>query len=146
MNKARSEIRTQLITPVVLGLLLPVAGAFYGGCKKKDEPPPPLPSAAPAPAPAAPLQLAPEDAGVDAPVEAETAKKHVGHYVPASSFSKCCAALLQNSKSAPPPTSIYMAQAAAACSAAVAAGKQKNSIMAAIQGALRGAGMPASCR
>lgn len=144
MNRAHQKT-TQLLTPVLFGLLLPVAVASYAGCKKK-EPPPPLPSAQPAPAPPAPLQLAPEDAGVDAPQEAAVKKKVTGHYVPHSSLSACCAALAQNAKSAPPPTNAYMLQAAAACNAAVAAGKQKNSIMAMIQGALRGAGMPASCR
>lgn len=144
MNRAQ-QITKQLIKPALLGLLLPVGMAFYTGCKKK-EPPPPLPSAQPAPTPAQPLELKPEDAGIDAPVEAAVKKKVTGHYVRSSSLSKCCAALLQNSKSAPPPTSVYMAQAAAACNAAVAAGKEKNSVMAMIQGALRGAGMPASCR
>lgn len=150
---SRSAVKTVLV-PVALGLLLP--GAFFSseGCKK-DEPPPPLPSAAPAPTPAAPVQLAPEDAGPDvydagsvedaAADAADSGKKLTGS-ASASGLKRCCAALQQNAASAPPPTNVYMLQAAAVCNAAVAAGKDKNSVLGALSGALRGAGLPASCR
>jgi hypothetical protein len=147
---SRSALKTVLV-PVALGLMLPAAFFSSEGCKK-DEPPPPLPSAAPAPSPAAPVQLAPEDAGPDVfdaggedAADADAGKKVTGTAA-ASGLKRCCAALQQNAASAPPPTNVYMLQAAAVCNAAVAAGKDKNSVVGALAGALRGAGLPASCR
>ncbi|MEB2311669.1 MAG: hypothetical protein OZ928_07445 [Polyangiaceae bacterium] len=142
MNKAQ---KWSLVTPVALGLLIPVVGTTYLGCKK-DEPPPPLPSAAPAETPSAPLELAPEVPIVDAGEE-EASKKATGPYKPAPSLQACCNALSQNAASAPDPvTKGYMLQAAGVCSAAVAAGKDKSSVVAMVAGALKGAGMPAACR
>lgn len=112
-------------------------------CRKEEAPPPPLPSAEPVATAAPPLELTVEDAGVDA---ADAGKKKVGTGGPAKSMAACCNALAQNAKSAPPPTSLYMAQAAALCSGAVASGKDAGSVLAIVSGALKGAGMPASCR
>ena len=135
---------SQMLKPLAVGLLLASAAGTYLGCKK-DEPPPPLPSAAPAaaPTPTAPLVLEPEDAGVvDA---AEDAGKKVGGGT-GSSLKACCAALAQNAKSAPPPNNQYMEAAALACNAAVGAGQSQGAAMAAINAALRGAGLPSGCR
>jgi hypothetical protein len=133
---------------IAIGALLPLAAFSAPGCKK-DEPPPPLPSAAPAPAPAAPVVLAPEDAGPDVEDAGEDvvdAGKKVGKGTGSGGLARCCAALQQNAASAPPPTNTYMLQAAAVCNAAVAAGKDKNSVVGALSGAVRGAGLPAACR
>ncbi len=144
MKKAHAK--WSLLTPIALGLMIPILGTTYLGCKK-DEPPPPLPSAAPASTPSAPLQLAPEEPIVDAGTDEGAAKKPTGPYKPAASLSACCGALSQNAASAPDPmTKGYMLQAAGVCSALVAAGKDKTSVIAAVQGALKGAGMPAACR
>jgi hypothetical protein len=61
-------------------------------------------------------------------------------------LTKCCTALQQNAQSAPPQNQQAMLAAAGICNALAAQGKEKNSIVAAIQGALRGAAMPAACR
>jgi hypothetical protein len=137
--------RFSLLTPFGLGLVITAALAGYTGCKK-DEPPPPLPSAAPAPTPTPTeqLTLVPEDAG--APVdagEADAGKKPGGG---GQSMSKCCAALASNAALAPSPNKEYMIAAAQACSAAVGAGQAAPAVLAAVQGALRGAGMPAACK
>lgn len=148
MNKAsQAQSKWSLLTPILLGLAFPALAAGYMGCKK-NKPPPPLPSAAPAATPSAPLVLTPEDAGVDAPEDADAdAKKVVGHYKPRSSLANCCAALSQNAQSAPNPlTKTYMLQAAGICSAMAAQGKSKNAAVGAIEGALKGAGLPSACR
>jgi hypothetical protein len=108
-----------LLTPIALGLMVPIAVTAYTGCKK-DEPPPPLPSAAPTPTPSAPLELVVEDSGPDVVPDADAApKKYTGSV---SSLKKCCAAIAQNAANAPEPTATYMKQFAAACSAAAASG------------------------
>jgi hypothetical protein len=134
---------TKLLTPIALGLLLPTLVTAHG-CKK-DEPPPPLPSAAPEPAATAPpLELVaedagPEDTGTDAPKPKGTGRS-------AGSIKACCQALQQNSASAPEPNATYMKQAAATCFAMAGTGAGQASILSAISGALRGAGMPSVCR
>jgi hypothetical protein len=145
MKKASQSAAQALLTPIMLGLMVPAALALYAGCKK-DEPPPPLPVAAPEATASAPLVIEVEDAGDDGDAGDADADAKVGKYVPAASLKACCAALAQNAASAPPPTSIYMLQAAAACNAAVAQGKDKASITGIVSGALKGAGMPAACR
>lgn len=120
MRTAQSATRS-LLTPIALGLLLPVAALAYSGCKK-EEPPPPLPSAAPVNTPSAPLVLEIEDASP--PVEdadADAAKKVGGGS--SASMKKCCQAVAQNAESAPEPTKTYMKQMAAACFAAAGAGR-----------------------
>ena len=134
------------LAPLAIGLILPLGGLVYSGCKK-DEPPPPLPSAAPAATPSAPLELAVEDASPDVEDASDAdADAKPGPYKPAASLKACCAALQQNAASAPPPTNRYMMQAAAVCNAAAAQGKDKASAAGMIAGALKGAGMPAACR
>ena len=138
-----SKVASSVLGPVVLGLLVSSLAAGYMGCKK-DEPPPPLPSAAPvaAPAPTPELVLAEEPVASAAPVE--SAKK-VGGGAPAQSFAKCCAALTQNAANAPEPTKTSLTQAAGICNSLVAAGKSGPGIVSAIQGLLRGVGMPSAC-
>jgi hypothetical protein len=137
--------RFSLLKPFGLGLVATTLLAAYTGCKK-DEPPPPLPSAAPAPTPTPTeqLTLVPEDAGapVDAGEDADAGKK-VGS---GSTMSKCCSALASNAALAPSPNKEYMLAAAQACSIAVGAGQGNAAVLAAVQGALRGAGMPAACK
>jgi hypothetical protein len=137
--------RFSLITPVGLGVLLSAVVGAYTGCKK-DEPPPPLPSASPAPAPTPqePLALVPEDAAVpeDAGADADAGKKTGS----GQSLAKCCAALASNAALAPSPNKEYLQAAAQACSIAVGAGQSNAAVIAAVSGALRGAGMPASCK
>jgi len=136
----------QMLKPIAIGLLVSLAGVGYLGCKK-DEPPPPLPSPASPSVTAAPapvLELAPEDAGVVDAADADAAKKGGGGG--GSSMKACCAALAQNAKSAPPPNNQYMEAAALACNAAVGAGQSQAAVTAAIQGALRGIGMPPGCK
>lgn len=145
MKRASQSAARTLLTPIMLGLMVPATFALYAGCKK-EEPPPPLPSAAPVATPSAPVALEVEDAGDDGDADDGDADAKVGKYVPAASLKACCAALAQNAASAPPPTSIYMMQAAAACNAAVAQGKDKASVTGIVSGALKGAGMPAACR
>ena len=138
-----SKVASSVLGPVLLGLFVSSLAAGYMGCKK-DEPPPPLPSAAPAavPTPTAPLELAPEEIPVAS--ASASVKKPTGG-APAQSFAKCCAALTQNAASAPEPNKTYLLQAAGACNSAVAAGKGGTSIVGAIQGLLRGVGMPSAC-
>jgi hypothetical protein len=139
--------RSTLLTPLSLGLMLAAAVAGYTGCKK-DEPPPPMPSAAPAPTPTPtePLQLVPEAPIVDAGAEDADAGKKVGGGGGGQSLAKCCAALASNAALAPSPNKEYMLAAAQACSIAVGAGASNTAVLSAVQGALRGAGMPASCK
>ena len=136
-----SKVASSVFGSVLLGVLL--SSLATTGCKK-DEPPPPLPSAAPAaiPTPTAPLELAPEEpvAAAGAP-----AVKATGTGAPAQSFAKCCAALTQNAASAPEPTKTSLTQAAAFCNSLVAAGKSGPSVATAVQGLLRGVGMPSAC-
>jgi hypothetical protein len=136
--------RFSLLTPLGLGLVVTTLAAGYAGCKK-DEPPPPLPSAAPAPTPTPTeqLTLVPEDAGaVDAGDDADAGRK-LG---PGTSMAKCCAALTSNANLAPSPNKEILLGAAAACSAAVGAGAGNAQVLSAVQGALRGLGMPAACK
>jgi hypothetical protein len=142
MQASRSLSR--VLAPIGIGLLVPLAAGSQPGCKK-DEPPPPLPSAAPAaaPTPSAPLVLVPEEVTVDAGVDA--GKKKVGGGS-GLSVMNCCKALMQNAESAPEPNKTYMKQAGAMCQAMAGQGQGQASILAAISGALRGAGMPAACR
>lgn len=129
-------------------MALGAALTWLGGCSKcsKDEPPPPLP------APATPEASSPTvlvvDAGDDGDAgdaDAEAGPKPRGR-APTSSMKACCDALSQNAANAPEPTATYMKTAAAACYAAVQQGKDKSSIIAIVQGALRGAGLPAACK
>lgn len=137
--------RVPLLTPVSLGLLLSAALAGYTGCKK-DEPPPPLPSAAPAPTPTptAALTLVPEVAAMPDAGEPDAAPKTGGGG--GQSLAKCCAALASNAALAPEPNKGYLMAAAQACSIAVGAGKSNSAVLAAVSGALQGAGMPGSCK
>ena len=107
----------------------------------KDDPPPPLP---PEPAPTvAPtpsqIKIEAEDAGAPPAPSA--------HIIDGShrSFAKCCFALLHNAALAPEPNKTYLNSAGNLCSNMVAAGKSGPSIVSAVQGMLRGAGMPAAC-
>lgn len=132
---------------VLIGFLAPLVMA--GGCDKckKDEAPPPLPAATESAKPPEPeTKLEVEDAGEDVEDASDGDAAPKGKYVPAASLKACCAALQQNAASAPPPTNMYLMQAAAACNAAVAQGKDKGSVIAIVQGAVKGAGMPAACR
>jgi hypothetical protein len=133
------------LTPASVGLILTALVGGYTGCKK-DEPPPPMPSAAPAPTPTPTeaLTLVPETPIVDAGAEDADAGKHVGGG--GQSLAKCCSALLSNAALAPSPNKEYLQAAAQACSVAVGAGASNAAVLAAVQGALRGAGMPASCK
>jgi hypothetical protein len=137
--------RHTLLTPMSLGLILAAVVGGFAGCKK-DEPPPPMPSAAPAPTPTPTeaLQLVPEAPIVDAGAEDADAGKKVGGG--GQSLSKCCAALASNAALAPSPNKEYLQAAAQACSIAVGAGASNAAVLSAVQGALRGAGMPASCK
>ncbi|HEX3850788.1 MAG TPA: acyltransferase [Polyangiaceae bacterium] len=139
-----SKVASSVIGPVLLGVVVSLLATGYMGCKK-DEPPPPLPSAAPAaiPTPTAPLELAPEEVPSAAPTD--SVKKPTGVGVPAQSFAKCCAALTQNAASAPEPTKTSLTTAAGLCNSMVAAGKTGPGIVSAVQGLLRGVGMPSAC-
>jgi hypothetical protein len=139
-----SKLTASVFGPALVGLLVSLSTAAVTGCKK-DEPPPPLPSAttpAPTPTPTAPVELVPEPVASVAPVD--SAKK-TGGGAPAQSFAKCCSALLQNAASAPEPNKTYLTTAANACSGMVAAGKSGPSLITALQGLLRGVGMPSAC-
>lgn len=136
--------RFSLLTPAGLGVVLSTFLAAYTGCKK-DEPPPPMPSAAPAPTPTPTeaLALVPEaPLPVDAGTDADAGKKTGS----GQSLSKCCAALASNAALAPSPNKEYLQAAAQACSIAVGAGQSNAAVLQAVSGALRGAGMPASCK
>jgi hypothetical protein len=138
-----SKVASSVLGPVLLGLLVSSMATGYMGCKK-DEPPPPLPSAAPAavPTPTAPVELVPEELPVAS--ASASVKKPTGG-APAQSFAKCCAALTQNAASAPEPTKTSLTQAAGMCNSLVAAGKSGPGVVSAIQGLLRGVGMPSAC-
>jgi hypothetical protein len=138
-----SKVASSVFGPVLLGLVVSSLAAGYMGCKK-DEPPPPLPSAAPAPVPTptAPVELVPEEVPV---ASASASVKKPSGGAPAQSFAKCCAALTQNAASAPEPTKTTLTQAAGMCNSLVAAGKSGPGVVSAIQGVLRGVGMPSAC-
>jgi hypothetical protein len=53
--------------------------------------------------------------------------------------------LTQNAASAPEPTKTSLTQAAGVCNSLVAAGKTGPGVVSAIQGLLRGVGMPSAC-
>src|SRR5664280_2575445 len=109
---------------------------------KKDAPPPPLPSAAPQAAPPPQqVELQPIAEAVPSASAEATAKKATG--VKPASIAACCAALEQNAASAPEPNKTYMTQAAAFCKAQ---GGANPAIIGMLQGMLRGAGLPASCK
>jgi hypothetical protein len=135
------------LTPFGAGLILAAVLAGYTGCKK-EEPPPPMPSAAPAPTPTPtePLTLVPETPIVDAGVEDADAGHHTGTGGGGTSLTKCCAALASNAALAPSPNKEYLQAAAQACSIAVGAGASNAAVLAAVSGALRGAGMPTTCK
>jgi hypothetical protein len=139
-----SKVASSVFGPVVLGVVVSFLTAGFAGCKK-DEPPPPLPSAAPAavPTPTAPLELAPEEPVASA--SASATAKPTGGYAPATSFAKCCAALSQNAASAPEPTKTSLTTAAGMCTSMVKAGQTGPGIVSAVQGLLRGVGMPSAC-
>jgi hypothetical protein len=140
MNVSRNKSRSRFV-PVAVLLSITVLGA--AGCNK-DEPPPPLPAAKTAEVPKAePLKIT-FDAGK--PPEEEKKTGGGGGGKPAASLSACCAALRQNAASAPPPTGDYMLQAAALCDSMAASGANKQTLVAAVMGALKGAQMPAGCR
>lgn len=140
--KQTSKVTASVLGSMVVGVL--IAGTSFVGCKK-DEPPPPLPSAAPvaAPTPSAPLELAPEEPPAPSASAAEVKKPSGG---PSQNFSNCCKALLQNAQSAPEPNKTYMVTAGNMCTSMVAAGQGGPSIVSALQGVLRGVGMPSACR
>ncbi len=121
MKRTVNPAVKSLLTPIALGLMVPLAATAYTGCKK-DEPPPPLPSAAPTPTPSAPLQLVVEDSGPDVQDADADAPKKVGTGTPAASLKRCCAAIAQNAENAPEPTKSYMKTAAATCYAAAGTG------------------------
>ena len=135
------------LTPVSVGLILAALVGGYTGCKK-DEPPPPMPSAAPAPTPTPTeaLTLVPETPIADAGAEDADAGKHAGTGGGGTNLAKCCASLASNAALAPSPNKEYMLAAAQACSIAVGAGQSNAAVLAAVSGALRGAGMPATCK
>jgi len=139
-----SKVASSVIGPVLLGVVVSLLATGYMGCKK-DEPPPPLPSAAPAaaPTPTEPLAILPEEPIASAAPVDSAKKPGVG--VPAQSFAKCCAALTQNAASAPEPTKTSLTTAAGICNSMVAAGKSGPGIVSAVQGLLRGVGMPSAC-
>lgn len=140
-----SKVASWVFGPAVIGLLISASAASVVGCKK-DEPPPPLPTAAPTTTatPTAPLVLAPE-VPVASAAPVDSAKK-VGGTGVATSFANCCKALSQNAASAPEPTKTTMTQAAAMCNSMVSAGAGGPTVVTAIQGLLRGVGMPSACR
>jgi hypothetical protein len=141
-----SKVATSVCGPALLGLFVSFSATGYLGCKK-DEPPPPLPTATTpavvAAPPATTVELVPDVAPSAAP--AESVKKPTGGGAPAQSFAKCCSALLQNAASAPEPNKTYLTTAANACSSMVKAGQGGPSVVTAVQGLLRGVGMPTAC-
>jgi hypothetical protein len=140
---AMSECRWSTSRKVVLALV--AGGALLAAGCKKEEPAPPLPANTTPPAPPpAPLELAPEpEVQAQADANADQVKKGTGK--PGPSLKACCAALRQNAQNAPPPNNDYMLQAASLCDGLVAQGQQAGTILTAIQGALKGAGMPLAC-
>jgi hypothetical protein len=134
----------RMFVTLLVSLTIPLSSLALVGCKK-DEAPPPLPSAAaPAtePSPVLAIEPVPEvipDAG--APT-----KKVTGGGSAATSLQACCNALSQNAASAPEPNATYMKQAAATCGVLAAQGKDKGTLVAAVSGMLKGAGLPAACK
>jgi hypothetical protein len=130
-----------------LGFLVPaVLFGGYNRCNPNKDPEP-LAEASTIPSSQPETSLVIEDAGEDVEDAADAdadAKKVTG--VPGPNLKACCNALAQNAASAPPPMNLYMQQASAACLAAVAQGKDKTAITSIVQGALKGANMPAACR
>ncbi|HMA94088.1 MAG TPA: hypothetical protein VKP30_15460 [Polyangiaceae bacterium] len=130
---------------LLVSVALPISLLAFTGCKK-DDPPPPLPSAAsaaPEPNPVLAIEPVPDvvpDAGV--PVK----KGGGGVASPAANLQACCNALAQNAASAPEPNATYMKQAAGTCGVLAAQGKDKGTLIAAIAGLLKGAGLPAACK
>lgn len=133
---------------IVVALCRAAALSAALGCAliacRKDEPPPPLPAPKPVETAAEPpLELQPEDAGKPPePVVAKpktTARKPTG-------LQQCCTALRQNAANAPEPTKTYMTTAAGMCDAAAAQGRDKNSVVALLQNAMKGAGLPTDCK
>jgi len=137
--------KAQVLAPLALSVLVPLAALGFTACKK-DEAPPPLPSATATAttAPTAPVELVPEEIPVPSASASVAAPKGGGGS--ASTLKKCCAALTQNAQSAPEPNKTYMLQAAAVCNGAAAAGQASGAALGAINAALRGAGMPPGCR
>lgn len=138
-------ISSTFLTKLAVAALIPACIAV--ACKK-DEPPPPLPSATAPPPVATPATLTVEEppvAVMDAGTDAGDAGKPKGTGSSAS-LARCCTALTQNAASAPPQSQQAMLAAAGICNALVQQGKDRNSIVSAITGALRGASMPAACR
>lgn len=136
-----TEGATTRVPLLLLALALPLA---LVGCKE-DEAPPPLP-AAPAPsAPAPTAELVVEEEALPEDDSKPTAVKGGGKGKPASSLKACCAALHQNAANAPPPNDGYLKTAASMCDGMVAAG-QTAGAAAALQSALRGAGLPSACQ
>ena len=139
-----SKVASSVFGPALLGVCVSFAATMHLGCKK-DEPPPPLPSATTpvaAPTPTAPVEILPDPEPSAAP---SASVKKTGTGAPAQSFAKCCSALLQNAASAPEPNKTYLTTAANACSGMVAAGKSGPGLVSALQGLLRGVGMPSAC-
>ncbi len=124
---------------LLAALVLPFA---LMGCEK-EEPPPPLPAAAPAATPAPQTELKIEEEALPEPSAAPTTKG-TGTGKPAQSLKNCCAALRQNAASAPEPNKGYFLTAAGICDGMVAAGNTAGAA-AALQAALRGAGLPSAC-
>jgi hypothetical protein len=135
------------LTPFGAGLIFGAVLLGFTGCKK-EEPPPPMPSAAPAPTPTPtePLTLVPETPVVDAGPEDAGAVHHGTGSSGGAGLAKCCAALASNAALAPSPNKEYLQAAAQACSIAVGAGASNAAVLATVQGALKGAGLPASCK
>jgi hypothetical protein len=135
------SLTLKIAVPSALGLLIAL-GLTFSACKKDEEPPPlPTASAEEPDEPAPTLTLQPEeDAGDDADADA----KPKGPYKPAQSLANCCAALKQNAASAPPPTNTYMLAAAGICDGAVASGLDRNSALAQMRAAAKGA-LPGAC-
>lgn len=127
------------ITPLMLALSLPLALA---GCKE-DEAPPPLPTPAPQAAPE-PATLVVAEPPLEETEDKPAAGKTGGTGKAAPSLKACCAALHQNAANAPPPNDGYLKTAAAMCDGMVAAG-QTAGAAAALQAALKGAGLPSAC-
>jgi hypothetical protein len=126
-------------------VLVGAMGMSLLGCRK-DEPPPPLPAAPKAvePVAEAPLELKPEDAGK--PPEPAAAPPKSSGSKSSGSLAACCAALRQNAANAPEPNKGYMTYAAGICDLAATQGKEKASIVGSIQAALKGVGLPTSCK
>ena len=129
--------------PVLTGLVLTSILALLPltSCKK-DEPPPPLPSAAPVVTPPPQqVELQPIAEAVPDAAVPPTTKKGVASK-PAS-IAACCAALEQNAANAPEPNATYMKQAAAFCKAQ---GGSNPAIVGILQGILKTANLPTSCK